>query len=105
MIFVVTTLLVLALGIVIGYCRKIYLNRGFTKRNINNGDIEVEIPKFKIVEIEKFVSPNNYGKSISKYTANVWFVKKHGMGYEKIIFFDEIGKYNIGDKLTLSKQC
>lgn len=105
MVFVVTILLGLVLGITIAHCRKIYLNRGFTKRNKINGDIEVEIPTFKIVKIEKSVSPNNYGKSISKYTANVWFTKKNNIGYEEIIFFDEIGKYNIGDKLTLTKQC
>lgn len=56
----------LSIGFTIGYCRKIYLNRGFTKRNKINGSIEAEQPYFCIVSAEKAISPNNYGKEISK---------------------------------------
>lgn len=94
----------LLIGLTIGYCRKIYLNRGFTKRNKINGSIEVEQAHFRIIRVEKAISPNNYGKEISKYTARIWFTKRGGnVGYEEVIFFDEIGKYNVGDTLTLSK--
>ena len=94
----------LLIGFTIGYCRKIYLNRGFTKRNKTNGCIEVEQPYFRIVNVEETISPNNYGKGISKYTARIWFTKKQNkLDFEMVIFFDEIGKYNVGDILTLKK--
>lgn len=94
----------LLIGFTIGYCRKIYLNRGFTKRNKINGSIEVEQVLFRIISVEKAISPNNYGKEISKYTARIWYTKsENNIGYEEVIFFDEIGKYNVGDILTLTK--
>lgn len=94
----------LSIGFTIGYCRKIYLNRGYTKQNKTNGCIEVEQVYFRIISVEKALSPNNYGKDISKYTARIWYTKKRGgkLDYEEVIFFDEIGKYNIGDILTLT---
>lgn len=91
------------IGFTIGYCRKIYLNRGFTKRNKINGNIEVEQVYFRIFSVEKAISPNNYGKEISKYMARIWYTKRSNVDYEEVIFFDEIGKYNVGDILTLSK--
>lgn len=94
----------LSIGFAIGYCRKIYLNRGCTKRSKINGSIEVEQVYFRIISVEKAISPNNYGKDISKYTARIWYTKRGGnVGYEEAIFFDEIGKYNVGDILTLTK--
>ncbi len=94
------------IGFTIGYCRKIYLNRGFTKRNKINGSIEAEQVYFRIVSVEKALSPNNYGKVISKYTARIWYTKRRNkVDFETIIFFDEIGKYNVGDILALTKQC
>jgi hypothetical protein len=93
----------LSIGFTIGYCRKIYLNRGFTKRNKINGSIEAEQPYFYIVSAEKAISPNNYGKEISKYKARIWFKRGNNVCYEEVIFFDEIGKYNVGDILTLTK--
>lgn len=94
----------LSIGFTIGYCRKIYLNRGITKRSKINGGIEVEQVYFRIFSVEKATSPNNYGKEISKYMARIWYTKRVGnVGYEEVIFFDEIGKYNVGDILTLTK--
>ena len=94
----------LSIGFTIGYCRKIYLNRGCTKRSKINGNIGVEQVYFRIFSVEKATSPNNYGKEISKYMARIWYTKRGGnVGYEEVIFFDEIGKYNVGDILTLAK--
>lgn len=94
----------LSIGFTIGYCRKIYLNRGYTKRNKINGSIEAEQVYFRIISVEKAISPNNYGKEISKYTARIWYTKRGcNVDYEEVIFFDEIEKYNIGDILTLTK--
>lgn len=94
----------LSIGFAIGYCRKIYLNRGCTKRSKINGSMEVEQVYFRIFSAEKATSPNNYGKEISKYMARIWYTKRGGnVGYEEVIFFDEIGKYNVGDILTLTK--
>lgn len=94
----------LSIGFTIGYCRKIYLNRGFTKQNKTNGCIEVEQVYFRIISVGKVISPNNYGKEISKYTTRIWYTKRgNNVGYEEVIFFDEIGKYNVGDILTLTK--
>lgn len=90
-------------GFTIGYRRKIYLNRGFTKRSKINGDIEVEQVYFRIFSVEKATSPNNYGKDISKYMARIWYTKRNDVDYVEVIFFDEIGKYNVGDILTLTK--
>lgn len=95
----------LSIGFAIGYCRKIYLNRGYTKRSKINGSMEVEQVYFRIISVEKAISPNNYGKDISKYTARIWYTKRGegNVDYEEVIFFDEIGKYNVGDILTLTK--
>ncbi len=104
MVFVVTILLGLVLGITINYYRKIYLNRGYTKRSKINGSIEAEQVYFSIISVEKAISPNNYGKAISKYTTRIWYTKRKGnLDYKEVIFFDEIGKYNVGDILTLTK--
>lgn len=95
----------LSIGLTIGYCRKIYLNRGCTRRSKINGSIEVEQVYFRIISVEKAVSPNNYGTDISKYTARIWYTKSEGnIDFNEVIFFDEIGKYNVGDELTLTKQ-
>lgn len=94
----------LSIGFTIGYCRKIYLNRGCTKRSKINGSLEAEQVYFRIISVEKAISPNNYGKDISKYTARIWYTKRGGnLDYNEVIFFDEIGKYNVGDILTLTK--
>lgn len=94
----------LSIGFTIGYCRKIYLNRGCTKRSKISGSIVAEQVYFRIISVEKAISPNNYGKDISKYTARIWYTKRGGnLGFNEVIFFDEIGKYNVGDILTLTK--
>ena len=101
---IASLILGLVIGFTIGYCRKIYLNRGFTKRSKINGSIEVEQVYFCIISVEKALSPNNYGKMISKYTARIWYSKRrNNVDFNEVIFFDEIGKYNVGDILTLTK--
>lgn len=62
--------------------------------------------EFKIVKIEECLpkgSSNNYAW-IAKYTIESWYATgKNDVEHVELVFFDEIGKYNLGDKLTITK--
>ena len=62
--------------------------------------------EFKIVKIEECSSKgssNNY-VWIAKYTIESWYATgKNDVEHVELVFFDERGKYNIGDTLTITK--
>ena len=62
----------------------------------------ISIPEFEVIEISKHYSTGF--KPIAEYTVvNSYFKREKARGfiYIKYKFYDEPGKYKIGDKLTL----
>lgn len=62
----------------------------------------ISIPEFEVIEISKCYSTGM--KSIAEYTViNSYFKREEARGwvYRKYKFYDEPGKYKIGDRLTL----
>lgn len=62
----------------------------------------ISIPDFEVIGISKHYSTDY--KTLAEYTVvNSFFKRKHARGwvYRKYKFYDEPGKYKIGDKLTL----
>lgn len=63
----------------------------------------LDLPEFKVVEIKEVYSAIKF-KSIAEYTVvNSFFKRKNARGwvYREYKFYDEPGKYKIGDRLTL----
>ena len=97
---VIETLIIVAfiIGLVVGillavnYKKDIYFNScAYKKESINFS------PEFIVTKIEE--SSDIDGKSIAKYTVrNYFFSKKNNKGfkYQIFYFYDEIGKYSIG---------
>lgn len=69
-----------------------------TKLNSVKNEI-IDEPKFVITKVEK------HNELIAKYIVENNFSKGTGEGYtyNKFVFFDTRGKYNVGDILILSK--
>lgn len=80
-----------------------------SKNNMLNGKSVDGDSKLKCVELEVTeidVSFDVKFRKIARYTATVaFFNKKNNKDwvYNKFVFYDEIGKYNVGDKLTITK--
>ena len=75
---------------------RVRLNAGFEK------DFKVESPKIKIDKVERTLSCNGHNW-IAKYYAEAWYKTAKGSDYQKLVFYDEAGKYNIGDEIELVK--
>lgn len=78
----------------------------FNKTYYFNSDVDspkgISIPEFEVTKISKHYSTDF--KSIVEYTVvNSYFKKKNARGwvYREYKFYNEPGKYKIGDKLTL----
>lgn len=75
---------------------EVKLNAGFER------DYKVEQPKIKIDKIEQAVSCNA-NTWIAKYYASAWYRTAKREYCQKLVFYDEVGKYNIGDEIKLTK--
>lgn len=78
------------------------LNRTYCFNSNVDSPKGISIPEFEVIEISKHYSTDL--KSIAKYTViNSYFKRKNARGfvYRKYEFYDEPGKYKIGDMLTL----
>lgn len=67
---------------------------------------KLEIPEFEIINIDKTLTSETC-RWIAKYTARLCFCnegKRLTTTLYDVTFFDEIGKYNIGDKLVLNNK-
>lgn len=72
------------------------LNKGYTR----NGKISEPTLQIRKVTFEYTKSKGEMTK-IAKYTAVSWYCTKNSVDCEQVTFYDEIGKYNIGDELIL----
>jgi len=75
---------------------KVRLNAGFERNN------EIESPKIRIDKVECTLSCNGH-MWIAKYYAEAWYKTANGVNHQKLIFYDKIGKYNVGDEVELIK--
>ena len=89
--------LIVCTSLVVNYEKDIYFNSCAYKRESANF-----LPEFIVVKIEK--SADIDGRLIAKYTVrNYFFAKKNNRAfkYQTFYFYDETGKYVIGQKLRL----
>ena len=74
------------------------------KENWFNGHYGDDSVEFEVKQVEvDFDTKNNY---LAKYTITTAFYddkKQTDFHYNKFVFFDKVGKYNVGDKLFLTK--
>ncbi len=89
---------IIALIVLISTYPNRYINGAYTHND------KLTPPKFKVVKVEEHMSTNRPGyRWIAKYTIEVFYVsKKDKVENTTLYFYDEIGKYNIGDELTLT---
>ena len=89
--------LALAIAITLDKIGKVYINKGWVDKNT----LKVESPKFRVESVKRVVDCNDYW--VAEYKAICWYRTKKDIDSQTIIFYDEIGKYNIGDELELFK--
>ena len=94
--FTIGVVLVIVFAIVFDKLGKIYINKGWADKNT----LKVDSPKFRIESIKRVVGCNDYW--VAEYKATAWYRTKKDVGSQTIIFYDEIGKYNIGEELELT---
>ncbi len=89
--------LIVGTSLVVNYEKDIYFNSCACKRESVNF-----LPEFIVVKIEE--SEDIDGRHIAKYTVrNYFFAKKNyrAFKYQTFYFYDEIGKYVVGQKIRL----
>lgn len=65
--------------------------------------LEIDYPEYKVQEIYK-CSCSNQGPCMAKYVLWNFYLKgKDNVEHQELILYDEVGKYNIGDKLMFTK--
>ena len=79
-------------------CKGKYLNKGWVIENTI-----VEPPTFRIEKVERTCGCNN-ACWVGKYTAECWYKTKRGADYRTFVFYDDINKYRVGDKLVLTPE-
>ena len=77
-------------------CKGKYLNKGWANENSI-----VEPPVFRIEKVERTCGCNGYW--VGKYTAECWYkIKRDGIDFSRIVFYDDLNKYSVGDTLVLT---
>jgi len=102
--FSIGVLLVLVIAFILDKMGKVYINKGWADKDT----LKVDSPKFRVESVKRVVGCNNYW--VAEYKATAWYRTKKvalfgeydDVDSQTIIFYDEIGKYNIGDKLELT---
>lgn len=74
-----------------------YLNKGWADKNLI-----VEPPTFRIEKVERTIGCNSCW--VGKYTAECWYKTKSSVDFTRIIFYDDLNKYNVGDILVLTPE-
>lgn len=65
--------------------------------------LEIDEPEYKVHSIREVCSKNK-GLRMAEYTLwNFYLNKKDSVEHQELIVYDEIGKYQIGDILKLTK--
>ena len=96
------TILTFILCIAVSVAVSIILNRTYYFNSNVDSPKGLDLPEFKVVEIKEAYSTEF--KPVAEYTVvNSFFKRKDAKGwvYRKYKFYDEPGKFKIGDILTL----
>lgn len=72
------------------------LNKGYTR----NGKILEPTLTIEKVTFE-YTKSKGEMTHMAKYTAASWYSTQNSVDCERVTFYDEIGKYNVGDELIL----
>ena len=79
-----------------------YCNSNYNRAN-EYSKLEIDYPEYKVQEICECCC-SNQGPRMAKYVLWNFYLKgKDNVAHQELIIYDEIGKYNIGDKLTFTK--
>ena len=90
------------LGIFLGICICLLMQR---KKYLFNSKDEHKPVEFKVIKAD-IVNTSNFER-ICKYTVVASFFNNKDCNdwyYNKFVFFDEVGKYNLDDKFVLEKK-
>ena len=78
-----------------------YCNSNYNRAN-EFSKLEIDYPEYEVHEICECPCSNR-GPRIAKYVLwNFYLKRKNDVDNQELIIYDEIGKYNIGDKLTFT---
>lgn len=65
--------------------------------------LRIDEPEYEVHAVRE-VCPENKGPQMAEYTLwNFYLNKKNSVKSQELIIYDEIGKYQIGDKLKFTK--
>lgn len=79
-----------------------YCNSNYNLANEYN-ELRIDDPEYEVHAIKE-VCPKNKGTKIAEYILwNFYLSKKNSVESQELIIYDEIGKYQIGDKLKFTK--
>ena len=79
-----------------------YCNSNYNRAN-EYSKLEIDFPEYEVHEIYEY-SCSNQGPRIAKYVLWNFYLKgKNDVDNQELIIYDEVGKYNIGDKLAFTK--
>lgn len=80
------------------YCNR---NYNYVKDSLS---LRLSTPKYEVKKVEQVYCKNN-AAICAKYTLQNWHIKKkNDIEMQELYLYDEVGKYNIGDILVLSKK-
>jgi len=80
-----------------------YCNSKYNRRK-DSLDINLDMPEYKVCSIEETYAKGG-GGWIAKYKLQNFYVSsKNNVSFQELVLYDKIGKYNIGDVLTLEKK-
>ena len=98
-IFISCFITALAVNFVLS--KNMYCNSNYNRAN-EYSKLEIDYPEYEVKEIHE-CSCSNRGPRMAKYVLWNFYLKgKDKVGHQELIIYDEIGKYNIGDKLILT---
>lgn len=92
----------LVIAIFLGICITLLMQR---KNYLFNSKDKHELVEFKVIKTDIVYTSNL--ERICKYTVVAYFFNKKDNNdwcYNKFVFFDEVGKYNLDDKFVLVKK-
>lgn len=80
-----------------------YCNSNYNRAN-EYSKLEIDYPEYKVQEIHER-GCSNQGPCMAEYVLWNFYLKgKDKVEHQELIIYDEIGKYNIGDKLIFIKE-
>ena len=79
-----------------------YCNSNYNRAN-EYFKLEIDYPEYKVQEIHER-SCSNRGPCMAEYVLWNFYLKgKDNVEHQELVIYDEVGKYNIGDKLIFTR--